>query len=147
VRVGLFRGEPADATAPRAFFVQRAVFVLVTWAFSALPAAFGLLHCPSATLFHAACPGCGMTRAMHMLIAGDVTGSLHIHPLAAPCAASFALFGLATAWTTYAFGTPIRVLELRVGRWAAALLVLVQAALVVLWLARRFGMFGGLPEV
>jgi hypothetical protein len=121
--------------------------VLAVWGLSGLPATLGVARCPTATFLHTACPGCGMTRAMHLLFAGDLAGSLAMHPLAAPCAASLALFGLATAWATYTLGTPIRVLELRSGRWAVALVALVQAAVVALWIARRLGMFGGLPPV
>jgi hypothetical protein len=121
--------------------------VLAAWMLSALPVLLGAARCPAALFFHLACPGCGMTRAMRLLAVGDLSGSLHMHPLAAPCVASYALFALATAWATWMLGTPIRVLDLRAGRWAAALVAIVQIALIALWVARRFGAFGGLPSV
>ena len=54
---------------------------------------FGLEHvfmkpCPVYEIFGLYCPGCGGTRALMALAAGDVWASLRIHPLV-PCAAGF----------------------------------------------------------
>ena len=112
------------------------------WLFSALPLLVGV-KCNVARFLHAPCPGCGMTRAVHLLEAGDVIGSLRMHPFAMPVALTSAFFAAVTLWLTLTTGTPFRILSSRLGRAAIIGLVAVQVASVLLWVARLFGLFGG----
>lgn len=84
-----------------------------------------------------------MTRAAHLLEAGDVVGSLRFHPLMVPVALTTAFLAVVSLWLTITTGTPFRILSSRVGRFAVVALVAVQAAGFLLWIARAFGAFGG----
>src|SRR5882724_3966678 len=99
--------EPARAVT----YPLRALGVGAAWAVGAIPAAAGLARCPVAVLTHHACPGCGLTRAVHLLAHGDLAGSLHMHALAIPQLASSALVMLATVWAAYRLGTPTDMLK------------------------------------
>jgi hypothetical protein len=123
--------------------VLRASGVLAIWALSALPVALGLQRCTFAALLHHPCPGCGMTRAIHLLQTGDVAGSLRMHPLALPVLVAVGLVALSTAWTTVDTGSPIPFYRSRLGRAALVLAIAVYAAALLLWIARWFGFFGG----
>lgn len=125
----------------------RAAAVLGVWALGALPAITGLMRCPSAMWFHRACPGCGMTRAAWLLVRGDLRGSLAMHPLAVPSMLATLLVVLALAWWILRRGTFAEITRDRFARVAVVTLVAVNAALVVLWIARAFGALGGLPPV
>jgi Protein of unknown function (DUF2752) len=121
----------------------RAGGVLAAWVFAALPVALGWQTCTFATLLHRPCPGCGMTRAVRLMQAGDVAGSLRMHPLALPVLAAGALIVLSTVVATLDTGTPIWFYRQRLGRLAIAFAVVVYAAALVLWILRWFGLFGG----
>ena len=121
----------------------RAALVLAAWVVGAIPTVLGAMPCPVASIAHVACPGCGMTRAIRMLAGGDLGASLRMHPLALPSLTATALVMLATVGVTFARGTPIELLQVRAGRWAAAYFVIVNVALVLLWAMRMFGFFGG----
>ena len=41
----------------------------------------GITVCPLRSAFGLSCPGCGMTRAWWALLAGDLQGAFHYHPL------------------------------------------------------------------
>jgi hypothetical protein len=43
-----------------------------------------LLACPSKTLLHMECPGCGMQRSFILLLKGDLPASLQMHPATIP---------------------------------------------------------------
>ena len=120
----------------------RTMGVAGAWLFSALPLLVGV-RCNVARVFHAPCPGCGMTRAVHLLEAGDIVGSLRMHALTVPIALTSAFFAAATLWLTFTIGTPFRILESRLGRTAIIALVIAHVASVLLWVARVFGLFGG----
>ena len=125
----------------------RAAAVLGAWVLGALPAITCLMRCPSAMWFHRACPGCGMTRAVWLLARGDVRGSLAMHPLAVPSVLATSLVVLAVAWWILRRGTFAEITRDRFARVAVVTFVAVNAALVVLWIARAFGALGGLPPV
>src|SRR5258706_16358684 len=93
-------GSAPGASPVRKLYVARALGILALWITGAAPAVFGLARCPSALLLHRACPGCGTTRAIHLLAHGDVAASLVKHPLAAPPAHTTALIAIATVWAT-----------------------------------------------
>jgi hypothetical protein len=120
----------------------RTLGVAGAWLFSALPLVVGV-RCNVARFLHAPCPGCGMTRAVHLLEAGDVVGSLRMHALTVPIALTSAFFAAVTLWLTFTIGTPLRILESRVGRASIILLLSVHVASVLLWVLRMFGLFGG----
>ncbi len=50
-----------------------------------------LLPCPTLTLFHIYCPGCGGTRAVYALFSGDIISALKYN-LLVPAAALCAVF-------------------------------------------------------
>lgn len=87
-------------------------------------------------LFHATtglwCPGCGLTRATHHLLNGDVAASLSTNVFT-----PLVLLGLAGAWFTWllrAWGRPVRPLGQRMSRPAGAVLL---AAVVVFGVLRN----------
>jgi Protein of unknown function (DUF2752) len=125
----------------------RALGILAAWGLCALPPALGAMRCPVALFTHHACPGCGMTRAARLLLHGDLAGSLHMHAFALPQLFATGLVVLATTWAAYRTGTPTDMLASPVGRAAAKLFVAAQALLLLYYLARAVGAFGGLPPV
>lgn len=93
-----------------------------------------------AVLFHVPCPSCGLTRAARAALSLDFRGATHLHPLwfvVLPLVAvalvvelgSFAMRGRA-----YGLG---RLRSVRVGA------TLLAGALLLVWIARFFGAFGG----
>lgn len=100
----------------------------------------GIWMCPAKRLFGVPCPGCGMTRAVRMLLHGDVAGATAMQPL---------------VWPLLALGVAFAVLEVRGhlrGRpWGASMEALAPriafgvfvAALFGVWVARFAGHFGG----
>ena len=121
----------------------RAAGVAAAWALGALPAILGWQKCTMATLFHRPCPGCGMTRAVHLLAEGHVRESLQMHPLTVPLVMVWLLFAGSTVWATWTTGTPVSVVKTRFGRVTLAAMVVVYVATFVLWTLRWFGLFGG----
>lgn len=133
------------SAAPQATAIRywlRAVGVLALWGVAAVPAALGWQPCPFATLFHAPCPGCGMTRAVKLLIGGHWRASLRMHPLALPVLLAGACLALAMAWATLDTGAP-SIHRSRFGRVALVSAGIVYAACLVLWGLRWLGCFGG----
>jgi hypothetical protein len=122
---------------------MRAVALLAFWVLAVLPVALGWQRCAFAALVHRPCPGCGMTRAIHLLEAGNVPASLRMHPLALPVVVAGALIALSTLWTTLEVGTPFAFYQRRLGRAAIALAIVVYAATFALWCLRWLGFFGG----
>ena len=103
-------GRPLRERAAR--WAQRALPVAVVAGCVALAHAFGLVLCPLKRFLGVPCPTCGSTRALALLLRGDVCGAFEMQPLAmaiacviAPCllAARAALgkarFGAAVAHT------------------------------------------------
>jgi hypothetical protein len=99
--------------------------------------------CGFATALHLPCPGCGSTRAMLSLAAGDLHGLVHYNPLA-PLTTLFlvVLAGQALA-SLLATGTFCRVGGGALGRTVARAMVLVSIVQVVVWIARFGGFLGG----
>src|SRR5262249_8369977 len=98
--------------------------------------------CPFALLFHAPCPGCGLTRAAVAMVHGNMREALRLHPL------SFVLVPLALGILTNQLVRYIVANDFwsaRARTWvlweigALALLV----ALIGVWVARFFGYLGG----
>jgi hypothetical protein len=84
-----------------------------------------------------------MTRAILLLERGEVVASWHMHPLAVPSLLASVAFMIATVWATARFGSPLAVWQSRAGRAGVVSFAMVQAALLVLWVARMIGWFGG----
>jgi hypothetical protein len=129
----------AVGAAPAPGALLRAAYLL---AIAALAVGLVLLpfrFCLSAALFHIPCPGCGMTRAALALLRGDVAGALRFQPLSifvAPVGAVLALErGAIYFWTG-------RSLE-RWSRWKETLVLALGAMLIVVWVLRFLGWFGG----
>ena len=92
------------------------------------------LGCPMLRVFHHACPTCGMSRALGLLVRGQLTASLSLQPLALPAVVS--------SWLTLAAGlqgvlcsTPPSEL-VRAKRWLLLATTGVFSAVLWLWLAR-----------
>ena len=128
---------------PTAVARRRALFVAFVWAFAAFPFVIGAVQCPMARLFRFPCPGCGMSRAFHLLLDGHVAASLAMHPLAVPTALCQAALALATVVATSRFGVPWALFATGWGRLAIASVAVVLILDVALWLARIAGAFGG----
>jgi hypothetical protein len=113
------------------------------FALGVLPTVIAEPKCSFVRLFHAPCPGCGMTRAVHLLEAGNVVGSLHMHPFAVPVMLASAAFAASMVWVTYVFATPLRMWESRLCRASVFTLGGVYLATIVFWGLRAAGLFGG----
>ncbi len=136
---------PAAATPdrPGRSPVRMAALVTFVWAIAALPFVTGVVQCPSARLLHVPCPGCGMTRALHLLVEGQVGASLSMHALAVPTLVSQAIFAVATIASTLKYGVPWLVVRPRWGRAAIAFVAIVMILDILFWIARALGAFGG----
>jgi hypothetical protein len=120
-----------------------AVLTALVWIVAALPFVLGVMSCPTARYLHAPCPGCGMTRAMRLLLSGDVAGSLAMHALALPTALSQIALGIATVIAAARFGAPWTLWQKAWGRAAIAFVAIVFVLDLVLWGLRAAGAFGG----
>ena len=138
-----FDEEDERALPPAGTRVLRAAGVAAVWAVSALPIALGWQGCTMARLLHRPCPGCGMTRALHLLVDGHVGASLRMHPLAVPLLVVGLLFMASTVWVTYVFGAPVPLHRSRFARTTIGLAIVVYGAALVLWILRWLGYFGG----
>ena len=98
--------------------------------------------CPTAMLLGLPCPGCGMTRALLLLLTGNGTGALQLHPLS-PAVAALGL-GYATTitaarvWPAYDLGR-----HLTSERTRTRLALCGGAAMILVWGLRFFGHLGG----
>jgi hypothetical protein len=84
-----------------------------------------------------------MTRAVRLLAAGDLAGSLHMHPLAVPVLAVNLAFAFATVWLTLRDGSPFRAWSWRPGRAIVVGAGVIYVLALMLWLARFAGALGG----
>jgi hypothetical protein len=121
----------------------RALAVAGVWAAAMAPMLFGWQRCTVAALLHHPCPGCGMTRAVLLLLEGHVAESLRMHALAVPVLTVWALFMASTVHATWTAGTPLGFYKARFGRGVLAAMVFVYGAALALWLLRWAGLFGG----
>ena len=123
--------------------ILRAVALAVAWVASALPPLLGIARCPSARWLHVACPGCGMTRAIHLLLRGELAASVAMNPLAVPISLSLGAVALATVLVTIERGSPLSLLESRAGRAVVLSFLALEVLSVVVWALRLAGLFGG----
>jgi len=83
--------------------------------------------CPYLALTGLACPGCGLTRAAHFLLHGDITRAFAFNPWAFFSAPALAAFALLPSFTD-----PVRTVRARTGISWVMLVVT-----VVFWIWRN----------
>jgi hypothetical protein len=94
--------------------------------------------CPVRLQLHQPCPGCGVSRAVVLALQGHLRESLAMHPLA--------LVSVALAVPSFVLIVRTQRVDGLVPPFPRALRVAwtaFVALLVVLWIARFFGYFGG----
>lgn len=141
--------KPSSAVAPyggRAGQIKRAAIVVVTVGpfvallFTSFPV------CPTAGLFGIPCPGCGLTRATLDLLHGNLSAALHMHPLV-PLVAPLYIGGVVAGLYDYIRGpVPGRrrgPLSRWIGRIIGPVAGVAIALLIIVWVMRFFGYFGG----
>lgn len=135
VRLNLLLDKPAPGASTRAGLVGLGAIA----GFALLAAPIKL--CLVAALLHVPCPGCGLTRAAFAMARGDVSRAVAFHPLSIvviPIVASilavqaFSYVRTGSAWSAG-----------RIGKWTEVLLAATALLLVVVWIARLCGAFGG----
>jgi hypothetical protein len=84
-----------------------------------------------------------MTRAARLLGVGDVVGSLRMHPLMVPAVLATALLAFATVRLAYEEGSLMGLWSNRLARVSLLGFAGVYGAVVVLWVLRFVGLFGG----
>jgi hypothetical protein len=99
--------------------------------------------CVFARLFHLPCPGCGSTRAVLALLAGDVHGVLRFNPFGPAIALLLAAFGMQAVLSAARHGDFRDVGAGRLGRVLRVAAIVVAGAEVIVWIARFFGALGG----
>ena len=93
--------------------------------------------CLTAALTGLPCPGCGLSRAGEALVSGDLVTAMQFNPLA-PLIVPIAAVGFVHGAVRYVvFG------RTNYARWVPWAVGALLAALVVVWIARFFGAFGG----
>ncbi|MBI2390243.1 MAG: DUF2752 domain-containing protein [Deltaproteobacteria bacterium] len=113
----------------RALLLVAAVAVLV---FAPVPI------CPTRNWLHIPCPGCGATRAFLLALQGHFAESFRMHPLAMVAAVLAVPTAIVALRGIVQTGNPPPLPRLLKGAW-----YVLVAALIVVWLARFAGHFGG----
>ena len=121
----------------------RTALVAVVWGLVPLAVLGSSQPCSVAAVLHRPCPGCGLTRATLMLFHGDVTGSLHMHPLAVPMLLCWGAIALATLMATWNTGVPWSFYRSKLGKGAVVATLFTYVALVAVWVLREQGLLGG----
>ena len=134
----------APATTPITAQSRRvALLVAAVWFVTAVPVVLGVSRCPVALFLHTPCPGCGMTRAIELLLHGDVAASLAMHPLAVPTVLVQVAFAIVTILVSLRHGSPFVLWRTRMGRLAVYAAAVVLASDLLLWLGRAAGLMHG----
>ncbi len=100
--------------------------------------------CPTATFIGVPCPGCGLTRATFALLHGQLGAAVRYHPLS-PVLVPL-LFGLvANAGFRYVLGPSAgpSLLARVPARWLNRIALTLFVLVLLVWLLRFFGAFGG----
>lgn len=96
--------------------------------------------CPMQAGLGIPCPGCGMTRATHLLLHGEVWAALRMHPLVlvlGPWCAALVASEIAGHLRLGTFATTLQRPFFRRGSYV------VFGAAIVVWLVRFTGLLGG----
>jgi len=137
---------PVDPYGGRAGQLKRAgmVALFVLPIFGLLLTSFPL--CPVAAVFGVPCPGCGLTRATVDLLHGNLSAALHMQPLVLLVSPLY-IGGVLSGVYVYIRGPmPIRnpsTFSRWFGRIIGPVAGVTFALLIILWVARFFGYFGG----
>ncbi|MCA9626994.1 MAG: DUF2752 domain-containing protein [Myxococcales bacterium] len=138
----------AAPSAPSRSYKEWAVRILL-WTFVVGPLLLSLVTdfvaCPSARYFGQPCPGCGLTRATMAALHGHIGEAFHLHPLfflAAPFHVGALVYG------TYLLLAPPRLQPKQPslfawGKRIGQSYIVISVLLILLWIARMFGAFGG----
>ena len=132
-------------TTPATTGARRRVALLVAsiWFFSAIPVVLGISSCPVARFLHTPCPGCGMTRAVDLLLHGEIGASLAMHPLAIPTLLAQLAFAIVTIVVSLRHGTPFMLWATRMGRISVYAAAVVLGLDLILWVGRAAGLMHG----
>ena len=87
------------------------------------------------------CPGCGLTRASVALAQANIAAAMAFNPLA-PIVSP--LFVGVLGWAAFTF---IRDGRVRMPGWVMWPVLVAAIALLVVWIMRLFGAFGGMVPV
>lgn len=98
--------------------------------------------CPVAIFTRHPCPGCGLTRATLALLRGDVSAAVHMHPLVFIITPVVVLTMAKHAYT-YVRGDDALTHRRRPSGVENAAWIALGAAMILLWIARFLGAFGG----
>ena len=130
---------PSNAFAPVSPLLRDRKFALVVAGTAGVQIALVSLslpgwECPFFRVTGIPCPGCGLTRAVILLLKGDVSGSLRFHafaPILLLTAVSLILFLILPRSITQPAITKVELLEQRTG-----FTVIILVGLILYWLAR-----------
>jgi hypothetical protein len=100
--------------------------------------------CPTRISFGVPCPGCGLTRATVAMMHLDVAGVLRFHPLA-PILSPLVLWSFCKPVLVQLGWIKPEWLK-KIPRVPQAFWVAIGLALLVLWIGRLAGYFGGHPD-
>lgn len=103
---------------------------------------FSIPVCPTATIFHFPCPGCGLSRATMALLRGDFAVAFRIHPAVFIVLPVLGLYMLGQV-ATYVNPEWKRLAKLLRNKWLERAIIAMMLVVVALWVARFFGAFGG----
>jgi hypothetical protein len=133
----------ANASQPRQIHTARAAIFAFALALVTFLLASAHVPCGFARMFHTPCPGCGSTRAMLALGAGDLPGLLRYNPLAPFMTALVVLLAVQAFTSVLATGTFKQVGDGTIGLIVSRGVLVVGALEVLLWIARFGGFLGG----
>lgn len=103
---------------------------------------FGIPVCPTAHILHIPCPGCGLSRASLALLRGDLALAFRIHPAVFAVLPVLGLYMLAQV-TLYVNPEWTALEKLLRARWLERSIIAMMIGVIILWIARFFGAFGG----
>ncbi len=95
--------------------------------------------CPMRILLHVPCPSCGLTRATRLALGGHFSAATAMHPLWFIVLPFLTVVGAMQVKHQLQFGQ----LVTRTPKWARMSGSVIVVLLVVVWIARFFGAFGG----
>lgn len=107
--------------------------------------------CPTRALFHVPCPSCGLTRAARLVFAGRFGEATRMHPLwmilfpylGALLAVQLGNYVRRGTWDAPPAEPSPSALSKAFASALAPVTYVIVALLVVVWVARFFGAFGG----
>lgn len=121
-----------------AVLAKRAGFAVLLGALLAAFVIWGPAVCPVRNSVGVPCPGCGLTRATMALLEGDFHAALHFHPLVW---LMLPIFVVMVIEEVYIFVRRDRLTLL--ARIPTIIWWPVGVTILVVWIARFFGAFGG----